>query len=96
MGRAKGHRVWIWNCSYFSGAAERRDGKECKDYGDDDGKGDEPVGGVAGPGAEGGVEPGDGEDSEDCAGHFVKELFEYAPETAETALLGRVMRGTGS
>jgi len=67
----------------LAGAAEgcQREGDE--DEADDDGQGDEPVGGVARPGTEGGVKPAEGEYGKCGANHFVKELFENAPETAE-------------
>ncbi len=41
---------------------------------------------AGGPGAEGDVEPGEGEEAEKRAGYFVEELFEDAPEAAETVL----------
>src|SRR5271170_7013177 len=77
--------VWRRSCSYFSCATERGDGKEREDGRDDHGQRDQPVSGVAGPGAEGVVEPGEGEDGEDGAGHLVEELFEGAPEATEAA-----------
>jgi hypothetical protein len=51
------------------------------------------VGNVAGgPRAERNVQPREGEEGEKRAGHFVEELFEDAPEAAET-VLGRGFGG---
>jgi hypothetical protein len=44
---------------------------------------------AGGPGAECGVQPGEGQDGEECAGYFVEKLFEGAPEAAETLLRRR-------
>src|SRR5271168_1614410 len=69
----------------IAGAAER--GYRKKDEEDSDGCGDEdePGGDVAPPSAEGGIEPDESDDGEECADDFVKKLFDGAPETGEAA-----------
>lgn len=50
--------------------------------------------GVAGPRAEGRIEPGESQNSKEGSDHLVKKLAERAPEAMKTALLLR--RGSGA
>lgn len=74
-------------------AAEGGDGEGEEEESDEYRECDEPVGDIAGPGAEGGIEPTEGEDGKDSAGGLMKELFEDTPEATEAAEGRRGGRG---
>jgi len=71
----------------FACAAERRDREKYEQGGDTNRESNQPRCHVTGPGAGGGIEPGQSEDGEDGASHFVKKLLQDAPEAAKTVLL---------
>lgn len=47
--------------------------------------GNQPVGHVAGPGAQSHIQPREAQNGEDAAGQFQKKLVKRAPKTAETS-----------
>jgi len=66
-------------------SAKRGYGKTHEQNGDPQGRGDKPMRHVASPGAERGVEPGQGENGEQGSDDFKKKLLESAPKTLESA-----------
>lgn len=79
----------------LAGAAEGSEGKGDEEKTDGDGKGDEPVGGISAPGAEGRVEPAKGKYGKGGADDFMEELFQNAPKATEASWF-RGLRDTGS
>ncbi len=71
------------------GATEGGEREREEQEADDDRQGDEPVGRVARPGAQGRVEPAERENGKCRADHFVEQLPQNAPEAAEAARLDR-------
>jgi hypothetical protein len=88
-GQAPGNRLQLVR------AAERTNREKKEQQCESNGCGDEPVGYVAGPGAQGYVEPDDAEKCKDSAGDLEEKLLKGAPETVETSLARRGCRRSG-
>ena len=77
-------------------SAKRCDREEHENTDDTCRQRDDPIRHVASPGAQDGIEPGDGQNRENRADNFMKELFQSAPKSAEAALRRGVDRTDGS
>ena len=71
--------------SQLPGASERTYGESDKHEAHDDGYADKPVRDIAGPGTQRGIQPADGQNSEDGTNDFVKQLSEDPPEPPKSA-----------
>ena len=84
-------KPWCAATLQFSGAHKRRDRKENKYGRDAYGHGNQPAGHVPRPGPQRRIQPSQSQNRKNRSRHFVKQLFESAPEPPETARPGRYL-----